>query len=63
MCGRYTFLTPTPSAEQHFGARPKDDAPVPTTYNAAPAQALPIITNAAPGQIQLVRWGLVPITR
>ncbi|RZL04882.1 MAG: hypothetical protein EOO62_20310, partial [Hymenobacter sp.] len=28
--------------------------------NAAPSQALPIITNAAPGQIQLVKWGLVP---
>ena len=59
MCGRYTFVTPAPAAENRFGAKAKD-APVPTTYNAAPSQALPIVTNAAPGQIQLVKWGLVP---
>ena len=59
MCGRYTFVTPAPAAEKRFGAKAKD-ATVPTTYNAAPSQALPIITNAAPEQIQLVRWGLVP---
>jgi putative SOS response-associated peptidase YedK len=59
MCGRYTFVTPAPSAEKRFGAKAKD-ATVPTTYNAAPSQALPIITNAAPDQIQLLSWGLVP---
>ena len=58
MCGRYSFVAPTPTAEQRFDA--KFAEPAPPTYNAAPSQRLPIITNAAPNQIQLLRWGLVP---
>ena len=58
MCGRYTFIAPTPAVEQRFKARFTE--PAPTTYNAAPSQRLPVITNAAPGQIQLLSWGLVP---
>jgi putative SOS response-associated peptidase YedK len=58
MCGRYTVITPAPALAKRFGAQEVGE-PAPT-YNAAPSQALPIVTNAAPGQIQLVRWGLVP---
>ncbi len=58
MCGRYTFIAPAPAVAQRFGATFAE--PAPTTYNAAPSQRLPVITNAAPGQIQLLRWGLVP---
>ena len=58
MCGRYSFVAPTPALEQRFEA--KFTEPTPPNYNAAPSQRLPIITNAAPGQIQLLRWGLVP---
>ena len=58
MCGRYTFIAPASAVEQRFDAQFADAAP--TTYNAAPSQRLPIITNAAPGQIQLMSWGLVP---
>ena len=58
MCGRYTFIAPAPAAEQRFGATFAE--PAPSTYNAAPSQRLPVVTNAAPGQIQLLRWGLVP---
>ena len=58
MCGRYTFIAPAPAVEQRFGAT--FAGPAPTTYNAAPSQQLPIITNAAPDQIQLLTWGLVP---
>ncbi|WP_046243929.1 SOS response-associated peptidase [Hymenobacter terrenus] len=58
MCGRYTFITPAPAAEQRFEAQFVE--PAPTTYNAAPSQRLPIITNTAPAQIQLLSWGLVP---
>ena len=60
MCGRYTVISPAPALAKRFAVR-SDDAPAPApTYNAAPSQALPIITNAAPGQMQLVSWGLVP---
>ena len=58
MCGRYTFIAPAPAVEQRFEAQ--FAAAAPTTYNAAPSQRLPVITNAAPGQIQLLSWGLVP---
>ena len=58
MCGRYTFITPVSTVEQRFGA--KFTEPAPTTFNAAPSQRLPVITNAAPNQIQLLNWGLVP---
>ena len=58
MCGRYTFITPAPEVEQRFDAQ--FTAAAPTTYNAAPSQRLPVITNAAPHQIQLLSWGLVP---
>ena len=58
MCGRYTFTAPAPAAEQRFDARFAE--PAAPTYNAAPSQRLPVVTNAAPGQIQLLRWGLVP---
>ena len=58
MCGRYTIISPAPSLAKRFNAK-EAAAPAPN-YNAAPSQALPIITNAAPGQIQLVPWGLVP---
>ena len=58
MCGRYTVITPASALARRFSAQ---EAPTPApNFNAAPSQALPIVTNAAPGQIQLVRWGLVP---
>lgn len=58
MCGRYSFVAPAPAAERRFNARFAE--PAPPAYNAAPSQRLPVITNAAPGQIQLLQWGLVP---
>ncbi|GAB3297340.1 SOS response-associated peptidase [Hymenobacter humi] len=58
MCGRYTFIAPAPVVEQRFDA--KFTEPAPTTFNAAPSQRLPVITNASPHQIQLLNWGLVP---
>ncbi|MEJ7663229.1 MAG: SOS response-associated peptidase family protein [Hymenobacter sp.] len=58
MCGRYTIITPAPALARRFSAL---EAPTPRpTSTPRPRSALPIITNAAPGQIQLVRWGLVP---
>ncbi|SHJ37450.1 Putative SOS response-associated peptidase YedK [Hymenobacter daecheongensis DSM 21074] len=58
MCGRYTFISPAPAVEKRFDAT--FTQPMPPNYNAAPSQQLPIITNAEPGRIQLVRWGLLP---
>jgi putative SOS response-associated peptidase YedK len=58
MCGRYTVISPAPALAKRFNA--KEAATPAPNFNAAPSQALPIITNAAPDQIQLVSWGLVP---
>ena len=58
MCGRYTFITPAPAVEERFEATFQE--PAPANFNAAPSQRLPIITNAAPAQVQLLSWGLVP---
>lgn len=58
MCGRYTFIAPAPVVEERFEASFAE--PVPASYNAAPSQRLPIITNAAPGRIERVQWGLLP---
>ncbi|AHJ95512.1 SOS response-associated peptidase [Hymenobacter swuensis] len=58
MCGRYTQTQPGPTLARRFDAA----APVelPPTYNAAPSQRLPVITNTHPEQIQLLQWGLLP---
>jgi putative SOS response-associated peptidase YedK len=58
MCGRYTVIAPSSALAKRFNA--KEAASPAPNFNAAPSQALPIITNSVPGQIQLVRWGLVP---
>lgn len=58
MCGRYTFVTPAPAIEDHFEAAFREAlAP---SYNAAPSQRLPVITDAAPDVIQALQWGLIP---
>jgi putative SOS response-associated peptidase YedK len=58
MCGRYTFITPAPAIAERFGvALPESVTP---NYNAAPSQRLPVVTNAAPDQVRLFQWGLVP---
>jgi len=58
MCGRYTLITPAPVAEKRFGAA--FDSSSLTTYNAAPSHAHRSVTNAAPGRVQFVTWGLGP---
>ena len=58
MCGRYSLIAPPGLVKERFGAEFSTDfAP---TYNAAPSQHLPVITNAAPEQVRLMQWGLVP---
>ncbi|MFD2784877.1 SOS response-associated peptidase [Hymenobacter rubripertinctus] len=58
MCGRYSLISSPGLVKERFGADfTADFAP---TYNAAPSQHLPVITNAAPQQVRLMQWGLVP---
>ena len=66
MCGRYTITSNVEQLAVRFGAEPAAAEGVTTEgalephFNAAPTQTLPVILNQEPGQIQLLRWGLVP---
>jgi len=58
MCGRYV-LNATP--EQMQLAFNLDAAPrIEPRFNIAPTQPVPIVTDARPGELTLVQWGLVP---
>jgi putative SOS response-associated peptidase YedK len=58
MCGRYTIIAKAEEIEKRFNVE------VPTSYipryNAAPAQVLPVITNARPEGLSFFHWGLIP---
>lgn len=59
MCGRYTLSLSLDELLAHL----KLDLPdfdFEPRYNIAPTQRLPVITNAAPRQLKLHRWGLIP---
>jgi putative SOS response-associated peptidase YedK len=58
MCGRYTVTASATELEARFDATFEDEFR--PRYNAAPGQALPVITNERPGAIQHLEWGLVP---
>lgn len=60
MCGRYSFFIPMEEAEQTLQAKAVPMEGWLPRYNAAPTQAMPVITNEFPDIIQFFRWGLVP---
>lgn len=57
MCGRYTLFTPPSDLEDRFDASFDGVEP---TYNAAPGQELPVITDENPAEVRCHSWGLVP---
>jgi len=58
MCGRYSLFAPQSTIEARFDAT--FDTEFEATYNAAPSQPLPVITDADSDTIQRMEWGLVP---
>ena len=58
MCGRYTLFVEPETLEERFDARFEDSFT--PTYNAAPGQRLPVITDEKPAEIGRLEWGLVP---
>jgi len=58
MCGRFTLFQPPRRVEERFDA--SFDYPYERRYNAAPGQALPVITDERPDRIRALEWGLVP---
>jgi len=58
MCGRYSLFAPPGDVEARFDAA--FDFAFEPTYNAAPGQALPVVTDEAPDAIRRAEWGFVP---
>lgn len=58
MCGRYTIIAKAEEIERRFNVEiPESYAP---SYNAAPTQILPVITDANPTGVSFFQWGLIP---
>ena len=58
MCGRYSLFVEPETIEERFDATFAE--PFSPTYNAAPGQRLPVITDERPAEIGRLEWGLVP---
>ncbi len=58
MCGRYSIGAAVAEISQTLGVTP----PTAFTprYNAAPSQALPVVSNRQPQRVSLYHWGVVP---
>lgn len=60
MCGRYTLIDLQQALKGvgiNIAVGPKSLA---AQYNIAPSQLVPVITNAAPQELTMARWGLIP---
>ncbi len=59
MCGRYTLIKPAKTIEERFGVQLEKDS-YQQTYNAAPTQMLPVISNENHQIASYFKWGLIP---
>lgn len=59
MCGRYTLVKPAKAIEERFGVQVEKDS-YHETYNAAPTQTLPVISNENAKTASYYKWGLIP---
>jgi putative SOS response-associated peptidase YedK len=57
MCGRYTLGTPAEDLAARFDVEPPAFEP---SYNCAPGQSLPVVTDDRPEEFTEKRWGLTP---
>ncbi len=59
MCGRYSFILEDEMIRERFGVTVRS-AIYKARYNCAPTQKLAVISNEAPGELSLYRWGFIP---
>ncbi len=59
MCGRYSFAIKRGQLEAELGPM-EIDGELEENYNIAPTQKAYVVTNDAPGRLQLFYWGLLP---
>jgi putative SOS response-associated peptidase YedK len=60
MCGRYILIQREELLEKRFGVLIPDTIHLVPSYNIAPGNYAPVITNENPHEIQLYRFGLTP---
>lgn len=60
MCGRFTLTHDVEQVQERFDVKIISADAFHPTYNAAPTQRLPVITNQQSDTLQLFRWGLIP---
>jgi putative SOS response-associated peptidase YedK len=60
MCGRFTISKTEQELEKRFGANFYSKV-LEARYNVAPTQNCAVIRDRKPDEIELLRWGLVPI--
>lgn len=58
MCGRYSLFARRGVIEERFDVTVPDD--IEPTYNAAPGQHLPVVTDETPETVVRQEWGFVP---
>jgi len=59
VCGRYVLAQDYEELKKRFGLE-QSDFSVKPSYNIAPGQANPVITNGAGRNIKAMKWGLIP---
>lgn len=59
MCGRFQLSVKGKQISERFNVEVFDEMYKPS-YNSAPSQILPVITNSNPRQLNLFKWGLIP---
>ena len=59
MCGRFQLSVKGKQISERFNVEVFDEMYKPS-YNSAPSQNLPVITNSDPRQLSLFKWGLIP---
>jgi putative SOS response-associated peptidase YedK len=59
MCGRYSFILEDEMIKERFGVTVRS-AIYKARYNCAPGQKLAVVSNEAPEELSLYRWGLIP---
>jgi len=59
MCGRFQLSVKGKEISERFNVEVFDDMYSPS-FNCAPSQKLPVITNSNPGELSFFQWGLIP---
>lgn len=60
MCGRFSIVATAEKMKAQLEINLQNSAPLLASYNIAPTQSSLVITNEAPKELQIFRWGLVP---